>query len=414
MAIEIYAWAPLNGQTVLAGLLQWEPESSIGVFEYEPGWEFSPDAYELDPFNLRFGIGPITITAATNKGVPGVFSDAGPDTWGRYVIEKLGDRTPRNEAEWVLHPAAVGTGALQFTSTPVAPPPRRPGHQCSLEQLHEAAALIAEGGEPPPPMAQLMGLLAPSGGHRPKAILPLPDGTEVIAKFSRVNDSFDVPRVEAACLKAAAAAGVHTVSANVEILPRGKASLLVKRFDRDALGRPIHYASARTLLNLWRLEVGAQTTPPDGQVTYRALADLARRLGVDGSAEIVLRLMVFNYLIGNTDDHFQNVGFLREDGQWRFAPAFDLLPHSGDFHTPGIGPKGRARTLENFEKGIQMFGLDDQRVTDIVAEVATVVTDLPSFLREEGVAQQDVALVMARVSQLAHDPPPAELDMMRP
>jgi serine/threonine-protein kinase HipA len=260
-----------------------------------------------------------------------------------------------------------------------------------------------------------MGLLAPSGGHRPKAILPLPDGREVLAKFEKKDDKlFNVPRVEAACLKAATAAGIHAVNGEVMPLRTGKVALLVDRFDRDAAGRPIHYASARTLLNLWRLEVGAYTTPPDGPLTYTALAALARRLGVEGSAEAILRLMVFNYMIGNTDDHFQNVGFLFEDGRWRLAPAFDLLPNEGAFHTPGIGPRGRERTLENFFDGITMFSLNEATVVSIVSEVSNAVRRLPEFLRAEGVVGSEADKVMGKVSQLAMDVVPDDFDMERP
>lgn len=417
MAIQIHAWAPLNGQLALVGVLEWERESSVGVFEYDEAWVDAADAgaYELDPFNLRWQVGPIVISQQTNKGIPGVFADAGPDSWGRYVIKKLGDREPQHEADWVLHPAAVGTGALRFTPTPEPPQFGGPPLPITLEQLHESAALIAEGGEPPPPMRQLMGLLAPSGGHRPKAILPLPDGREVLAKFEKADDQlFNVPRVEAACLKAARAAGIDAVAGEIMALKSGKAALIIDRFDRDGAGRPIHYASARTLLNLWRLEVGAETTPPNGTLTYKALADLGRRMGVEGSAEAILRLMVFNYMIGNTDDHFQNVGFLYENGAWRLAPAFDLLPHDGGFHTPGIGPRGRERTLANFLDGIAMFQVDKDAVVAIVSQVASAVRRLPDFLRSEGVVESHVTAVMGKVSQLAMDPPPEDLDPTRP
>lgn len=39
--------------------------------------------------------------------------------------------------------------------------------------------------------------------------------------------------------------------------------------------------------------------------------------------------MVFNYLIGNKDDHAKNFAFLYRDGGWHFAPAYDLLPGGG-------------------------------------------------------------------------------------
>lgn len=52
----------------------------------------------------------------------------------------------------------------------------------------------------------------------------------------------------------------------------------------------------------------------------------------------VYRLMVFNYLIDNKDDHAKNVAFIYRDGDWHFAPAYDLLPSDGinGFRTTSI------------------------------------------------------------------------------
>ena len=52
----------------------------------------------------------------------------------------------------------------------------------------------------------------------------------------------------------------------------------------------------------------------------------------------VYRLMVFNYLIANKDDHAKNFTFIYRDGEWHFAPAYDLLPSDGmnGYHTTSI------------------------------------------------------------------------------
>jgi serine/threonine-protein kinase HipA len=52
----------------------------------------------------------------------------------------------------------------------------------------------------------------------------------------------------------------------------------------------------------------------------------------------VYRVMVFNYLIGNKDDHAKNFAFIYRDGDWHFSPAYDLLPSSGlnGYHTTSI------------------------------------------------------------------------------
>lgn len=52
----------------------------------------------------------------------------------------------------------------------------------------------------------------------------------------------------------------------------------------------------------------------------------------------VYRLMVFNHLIGNKNDHAKNFAFIHRDGDWHFAPAYNLLPGNGinGFRTTSI------------------------------------------------------------------------------
>ena len=51
----------------------------------------------------------------------------------------------------------------------------------------------------------------------------------------------------------------------------------------------------------------------------------------------IYRLMCFNVIIGNRDDHAKNFAFIY-DKEWRFAPAYDLLPcgSPGDYHTSSV------------------------------------------------------------------------------
>ena len=46
----------------------------------------------------------------------------------------------------------------------------------------------------------------------------------------------------------------------------------------------------------------------------------------------MFRQMVFNVLIQNKDDHAKNFSFICQDGQWRLAPAYDLLPNIEGYH----------------------------------------------------------------------------------
>jgi serine/threonine-protein kinase HipA len=60
-------------------------------------------------------------------------------------------------------------------------------------------------------------------------------------------------------------------------------------------------------------------------------------------AEKVFRLMIFNVLIGNKDDHAKNFSFVYRNGHWQVSPAYDLLPSEGfnGNHTTTVNGSGK-------------------------------------------------------------------------
>ncbi|WP_309295917.1 HipA domain-containing protein [Cupriavidus pauculus] len=89
------------------------------------------------------------------------------------------------------------------------------------------------------------------------------------------------------------------------------------------------FASAHTVL---RLPLDAVRGDP--RRSYLNFGD-ARRVWARGREELgaqlqeLWRRMVFNALVGNTDDHPLNHGLLHDGGtqrSWHLAPAFDITP----------------------------------------------------------------------------------------
>lgn len=87
----------------------------------------------------------------------------------------------------------------------------------------------------------------------------------------------------------------------------------------------------------------------------------------------VYRLMVFNYLIGNKDDHAKNFAFIYRDGDWHFAPAYDLLPSDGinGFRTTSINDKIEPTKEDLFAVAIKA-GLNEKEVTQEFVKLLTV------------------------------------------
>lgn len=360
--MRLYLWAPLAGQLRVAARLDWARD--VGTFRYAPIWLEAEGAYPLDPLNLP--LEEVDRVIDQNRGIPGVLSDAGPDRWGRRLLERLSPRPPRDEAEWVLATAGSGTGAIRASMSRTSLAPVRTFYaQVTLEQLEEASRTLAEGGFPPPPMYEILCVQSGAlGGARPKATMTV-DGREVIAKFQQPqHDTVDVPKVEAACLALARRAGIDAINATV-VTVHGRSVLLVDRFDRCD-GAPVHYLSARSLLNVYRASE-QDTMAPGGRATYAAIAAAARRIGVEGAGPELFRRLAFNYAIGNTDDHLQNHGFLF-DGVWRLAPAFDVVAIGGQNLAIGAGREGRVRTKENVLSGAGDFGLKPQEAEELMEQ----------------------------------------------
>jgi len=78
--------------------------------------------------------------------------------------------------------------------------------------------------------------------------------------------------------------------------------------------------------------------------SYEELCRTALELGCShADIEQIYKLMVFNIVFGNVDDHSRNFSFIMSKrGKWTFAPAYDLTPASADI--------GESNHLKVFEK----------------------------------------------------------------
>ena len=58
---------------------------------------------------------------------------------------------------------------------------------------------------------------------------------------------------------------------------------------------------------------------------YRKLVRFTKLLtGDSGQAQEIFRRMIFNYEIGNNDDHAKNFSFIYDGEKWRCSPAYDI------------------------------------------------------------------------------------------
>jgi len=305
----------------------------VGRFVYGRRYRERIDAVEIDPIELRLGrAGYETVRL---NGVFGALRDAGPDYWGRRVIEKHAGLGPMGELDYLMHSPDDRAGALGFGLGVEPPAPARAFNKTwDLEKLQVLAdALIAD--EAPRDAAQVEELLllgTSMGGARPKVVVESEDALW-LAKFNRTDDRWNMARVEHATLRLARQCGLQTAESQVARIG-GRDVLLVKRFDRTRVEDD--YARARMVSALTLLETD-ETPEGRSRWSYVLLVETLRRISerpADDAREL-FRRMVFNALVSNIDDHPRNHAAIAPRSGWRLSPAYDLTP------TPSIGEERR-------------------------------------------------------------------------
>ncbi|WP_265646116.1 type II toxin-antitoxin system HipA family toxin, partial [Verminephrobacter aporrectodeae] len=234
---EAYVYVQLPGtlETVPAALLRVQtlPDGTqIGRFRYGDRYLQRREAIALDPFQLPLAKEVFAFTQL--KGIPGAVRDAGPDAWGRRVIEHRLERSAADlqEIDYLLHGPQDGAGYLSFGRKAEPPAPRR-----QYNRTHQLAELIAatqaiEAGRPV--AAHLLEQIDPGtsmGGARPKATIE--DAQSLwLGKFPARDDRFNLQRVEFATLDLARRSGLNAAQARLEKVGASDV-LMLQRFDRD-------------------------------------------------------------------------------------------------------------------------------------------------------------------------------------
>ena len=320
--IRLDAWLTLpDGAVRHIGELAFSDADAQGrfasAFRYTAAWLDDPRAFPLDQANLPLSTQEYP---ARQLGTPLMaLDDALPDAWGRRLLI-LRDQLPRgrqNEPNLLRALAGRGLGALGFY--PPDETPRPNGTEAGLldlAALAAAAAKLEAGHEVDDGIRALLAAGSSPGGARPKALVREGDD-HWLAKFASRRDEVDEVGLEATSLALAHAAGLSVPDFRLVELAPGRRALLVRRFDLTPQGRR-HMLSFRSLL------------AADGYyvLCYADLIAAVRKHGdrPETDAPALFRLMVFNALLGNTDDHLKNFWLLRDERGLGLSPAFDLLP----------------------------------------------------------------------------------------
>jgi len=330
--VNVSLWGRRVGTIVEA------PQRGVFAFRYEKG--FLDSGIEISPLMMPLRAEPYAfpdLPRAAYCGLPPIFADSLPDTFGSGLIDQwlFSHGISRDEITPLDRLAYLGRrtmGALIYE------PDRGPGGRptaLDMRHLVESARrvlngeLVSSDGEDA--LREIIRLGSSAGGAQAKAVIgwnrsedkfllgdrELPEGYEHwIVKFTPREYPWRGEAEYAHCQKACAAGIDMSESCLQEI--DGLKHFMTKRFDREGSSR-FHLATLSALAHL------PAETPPDYR-QYEQLFVTADGLGLGYEAmEQLFRRMAFNVLTGEFDDHTKNFSFLmREGGSWELAPAYDL------------------------------------------------------------------------------------------
>lgn len=334
MAVDVFLWGRHVGRIApdFGSYYQFQYDADFvrsGIQIAPIMMPLSTDIYKSSLFDLPKG---------TFNGLPGVFADSLPDSFGNALIDKWMDeqKIPKSIVSTLDRLAYVGKcGMGALTYEPSKGPDADKTSAIEMRQLVEEARralngrLLADTG--PDALRQILRIGTSAGGAQAKAVVgwnretdsfltgdgELPPGYEHwLIKFTpRAIPS--ASEEEYAVYLKARAAGIQMSECRLYELD-GVKHFMTRRFDREGSRRHL----VQTLCALQHLPSGG----PRELYSYDILFETADALGLGYEAmEEIFRRMAFNVYNKEMDDHTKNFSFMmREGGRWELAPAYDL------------------------------------------------------------------------------------------
>ena len=340
--LEVIAWGKL------VGVLVWDETKQTSTFEYAAsfirnGIQLSPlinptsKKIISSPFKLEYS-SESSVLFDTNKGLPLFISDSLPDKFGTELFSKYLEKEGRNyrdltPIEKLAYIGRRGMGALEFKPAK---------HELSstqilnLKKLNELSTSVLNNAPVAnvDDMANLFHIGTSPGGAQPKVLinidnntgdiyrgdsLPLKNQESWILKFNRdigLESDKERGKIEYAYYLMAKESNIIMMDSVLKEFENDY-YFMTKRFDR-VNGCKIHTQTLHAF-------AGMNFKLPN-TYSYEQIFTILNKINLDySSKEQLFKVMVFNVIGRNVDDHTKNFGFrMKEDGDWSISPAYDL------------------------------------------------------------------------------------------
>jgi serine/threonine-protein kinase HipA len=303
-------------------------EENLCAFEYDT--EFLKTGFSISPYFLPLQTGLFIAKRDPFRGNFGVFDDSLPDGWGNLILDRyLQERGIDAQKLTLLQRLSLvgtnGRGALEyFPDKSFA----ANNDFLAFDKLAADSQKILSSEYSGNMIETFYQNGGSSGGARPKIFAKI-DGKQWLVKFKATIDPENIGKIEYEYADLARKCGIDMPKTQLF----DNKYFGVERFDRTENAK-IHTISAAGLLNAdYRI----------ASLDYSDLLKICLNLTKNMEEVFALfRLMVFNIVIKNRDDHAKNISFQYKKEAWKLSPAYDILPSAGfnGYHTTTINGKG--------------------------------------------------------------------------
>lgn len=181
--------------------------------------------------------------------------------------------------------------------------------------------------------------------------------------------------------------GLNVPEAKCESFSRNGSTFLVKRFDRSAEKKRIHFVSAMTVLG--------KTDGSDAQdgTSYLDIAQCIQQQGSKPKEDLteLWKRIVFSIAVTNTDDHLRNHGFLFDGKGLHLSPMYDVNPNPD-----GVGLSLNIDEMNNspdFEVAIESskyFGIKKDDAAKIAANIQNEIRQWKNIAEKLNISRASI------------------------
>ena len=345
------------------------------------------------------------------KGLPGVFADSLPDSFGNLALREYFKRKyaknifKLSPLEKLAYIASNGIGAIEYKPA-IDEKVETYNIAIDLQRYAQETKRLIEGNAEDV-LYQLITHPSP-GGARPKAAVLWNEVTKSISMSNEEKDGFEhwiikfdeadreETKLEFVYMTLAKKMGINIPDIK-QIHLENEVHFASKRFDRVAEGK-LHQA---TLAGLIHGDFMRQNS-----CSYEEYLRITEALTQSPAAtKEAYKRMVFNVIGKNCDDHIKNFSFLMDqNGTWKLSPAYDLLYSFGAVtygeHKMSINGKNSQISINDLAQCGYSVGLDKRFMIDTIEEVREHFSNIEKALIEKEISKKLRTEIITEISPL--------------